>query len=92
MRLALIGFATAIAALAGGVQSGSAQFNSRYCTDGGGAESSGMPDCSYSTWEQCRASASGLARYCTENPDYVARASERQNRPSQRKVRRQRNQ
>jgi hypothetical protein len=92
MRLALIGFATVIAALTAGVQSGSAQHVSRYCTDGGGDNSSGMPDCSYSTWEQCRASASGLNRYCTENPDYIARASERQNRPSQRKVRRQHNQ
>ena len=78
MRLALIGLAALIAALAAGVQSGSAQHNSRYCTDGGGDNSSGMPDCSYSTWEQCRASASGLSRYCTENPDYVSSASGKQ--------------
>jgi hypothetical protein len=92
MRLALIGFATAIAALAAGVQSGSAQFNSRYCTDGGSDNSSGLPDCSYSTWEQCRASASGLARYCTENPAYVARAARSPDRHPQRKSRNQRNQ
>jgi hypothetical protein len=76
MRLALIGLATAIAALTARAQSGSAQHVSRYCTDGGGDNSSGLPDCSYNTWEQCRASASGLGRYCTENPDYIARAEE----------------
>jgi predicted nucleic acid binding AN1-type Zn finger protein len=87
MRLALIGLATLIAALAAGVQSGTAQHNSRYCTDGGGAESSGMPDCSFNTLEQCRASASGLGRYCTENPDYVSRASGKQDQQPQRKSR-----
>jgi hypothetical protein len=91
MRLALIGLAALMTALAGGVQSGSAQFNSRYCTDGGSDNSSGMPDCSYNTWEQCRASASGLGRYCTENPAYVARASDKQDRQPRSKPRRQRN-
>jgi len=43
-------------------------FNKRYCTMGGSDQSSGAPDCSYNTWKQCRASASGLSRYCAENP------------------------
>ena len=90
MHLAWIGLATVIAASAAGVQSGSAQHVSRYCTDGGGAESSGMPDCSFNTLEQCRASASGLGRYCTENPEYVSRASGKQDQQPQRKTRRQR--
>lgn len=49
MRLALIGLATAIAALTAGVPSGSAQHVSGYCTEGGGDNSSGLPDCSYNT-------------------------------------------
>jgi Protein of unknown function (DUF3551) len=69
MRLAMIGLAAAIIGLAAGVSSSDAQFFSRrYCTQGGSSQSSGEPDCSYNTWEQCMASASGLARYCTENP------------------------
>ena len=69
MRRALIGLATLVAILAANAPSGYAQesfFNKRYCTVGGRG-GSGMPDCSYNTWEQCRASASGLGRYCTEN-------------------------
>jgi membrane-bound ClpP family serine protease len=91
MRLTLIGLATAIAALAAGAQSGSAQHVSRYCTEGGGDNSSGLPDCSYATWEQCRASASGLARYCTENPDYIARAAESRRKEPRRNARRRDN-
>ncbi len=89
MRLAWIGLATLIGALTAGVQTGSAQHISRYCTDGGGDNSSGMPDCSFNTLEQCRASASGLGRYCTENPDYVSRASGKQDQQPRSKGRRQ---
>jgi len=72
MRYALMSLATALAVLAFGVPSSNAQFFSkRYCTFGGGEQSSGQPDCSYNTWEQCRASASGLARFCGENPYYA---------------------
>ena len=42
-------------------------FNKRYCLQ---SSSSRVPDCSYNTWEQCRASASGLSRYCAENPNW----------------------
>ena len=73
MRPALIGLATLVAILAASAPSGHAQesfFNKRYCTMGGRG-GSGVPDCSYNTWEQCRASASGLARYCGENPYYA---------------------
>jgi len=71
MRLALIGSATAVVALLAATSSSDAQFSRRYCTFGGGPGSSGEPDCSYDTFEQCRASASGLGRYCGENPHYV---------------------
>ena len=43
-------------------------FQKRFCSMGGGNRSSGMADCSFNTWEQCRAAASGLGRYCSENP------------------------
>lgn len=71
MRPVLIGLVTLIIAMAANAPSGHTQesfFDKRYCTMGGDNESSGVPDCSYNTWEQCRASASGLGRYCTENP------------------------
>ena len=74
MRPALIGLATLVAILAANAPSGHTQesfFNKRYCTMGGRG-GSGMPDCSYNTWEQCRASASGLGRYCAENPNWKA--------------------
>jgi len=67
MREALIGLAAVLVI----VSAGHAQesfFNKRYCTMGGSDNSGGMADCSYNTWEQCRAAASGLARYCSENP------------------------
>ena len=68
MRLDVIGCITAVAALVATVTSSEAQFSRRYCTFGGESQSSGEPDCSYNTWQQCVASASGLARYCGENP------------------------
>ena len=69
MRPPWIGLVIAIATLVGNAQSGYSQesfFNNRYCTTGGD-DNSGVPDCSYKTWEQCLASASGLGRYCAEN-------------------------
>ena len=70
MRIVLIGLVTLAATLAD-LQSAGAQgsfFSRRYCAQGGGSLSSAMPDCSFNTWEQCRASVSGLGRYCAENP------------------------
>ena len=72
MRFALMGLASAFAVLALGVPSSDAQesfFNKRYCTFGGSEQSGGQPDCSYNTWEQCRASVSGGS--CGENPYYA---------------------
>ena len=78
MRQFLLGLAAVIAAWTADVPSGSTQesfFNSRFCTMGGGDRSSGMPDCGYNTWEQCVASARGLGRYCSENPNWRPQAS-----------------
>jgi Protein of unknown function (DUF3551) len=76
MRKTSIGIVTTLAALAF-AQSGNTQesfFNSRYCTQGGRG-GSGVMDCSYHTWAQCQASARGLGRYCTENPNWRARGT-----------------
>jgi hypothetical protein len=76
MRKLVIAIATA-ATTCVMAQSGHAQesfFNSRYCTQGGRG-GSGVMDCSYNTWAQCQASARGLGRYCTENPNWRAQNS-----------------
>ena len=96
MRFALMCLATAFAVLAPGVPSSDAQesfFSKRYCTFGGGRDSSGAPDCSYNTWEQCRASASGVGRYCGENPYYAEskRGDDRQGADPKRKGQAKRN-
>src|SRR5262245_18425989 len=68
MRLTVVGFLTAAAALTADVQSGVAQHNARFCLNGG--RSAAIPNCSYPTLEQCRASI--LAnQYCSENPNYT---------------------
>jgi hypothetical protein len=71
MRTALLGFAALVAVVASQGTTASAQesfFNDRYCAIGGGGRGSGIADCAYNTWEQCRESASGLGKYCSENP------------------------
>jgi len=70
MRLAFVGFFTIAAALTADVQLGVAQHNARFCLINVGRGTSGMPDCSYRTLAQCRASVFGGPAYCTENPNY----------------------
>jgi Protein of unknown function (DUF3551) len=90
MRPPWIGLVILIATLVGNAPSGHAYsdsfFNKRYCTMGGGGRS-GMADCSYNTWEQCRASASGLGRYCTENPFWKPEGSGSKERARHRRTR-----
>ena len=88
MRLALIGLATIVATLAADVQASSAEesfFSRRYCMRGGDDDSSGIPDCSFNTWEQCRATAHGLGRYCSENPYWRPEGSSGRDRTPQRR-------
>jgi hypothetical protein len=83
MRLALIGLAVVIATVSADAPSSSAQesfFNKQYCAIGGGGRGSGISDCGYNTWEQCLASASGLGKYCSENPFWKPEAGERTSR------------
>ncbi len=43
----------------------------QFCTDGGGRNNSGTPNCVYYTWEQCLAAASGTGMHCTNNPYWI---------------------
>jgi hypothetical protein len=82
MRLALIALGAVLTiAAAGAGRAEESFFNKRYCTMGGSDNSGGMADCSFSTWEQCRAAASGLARYCTENPYWKPDGADGSQRP-----------
>jgi Protein of unknown function (DUF3551) len=74
MRFIVVGLIIAAGALGSSAQPASAQFNDRYCTQGGLGGFGGM-DCAYHTWEQCLASASGTGRHCTENPSFDPRTS-----------------
>jgi hypothetical protein len=88
MRIALLGLAALIATVAVDAPSSSAQesfFNKRYCAIGGGGRGSGISDCAYSTWEQCLASASGLGKYCSENPFWKPETTGRGERTARRK-------
>jgi hypothetical protein len=78
MRTALLGFAALIATIVAYAPTSSAQesfFNDRYCAIGGGGRGSGISDCAYNTWEQCLATASGLGKYCSENPFWQQRTT-----------------
>ena len=81
MRLAVIGLvavAGAVVALAADVSAVRAQesfFNKRYCSVPGGSHSGSMLDCSFNTMEQCRASAHGSTRYCSENRNWTPDAA-----------------
>jgi hypothetical protein len=49
-----------------------------YCLQAGkGGPGGGIPDCTYHTWEQCRASVGGGGDSCSENPALLWRARER---------------
>jgi len=43
-------------------------YNEAWCAQMG----DGINDCSYFTWQQCRAAASGTGNFCYQNPLYIA--------------------
>jgi hypothetical protein len=45
-------------------------YNEAWCAQMG----DGINDCSYFTWQQCRAAASGTGNFCYQNPLYVGPA------------------
>ena len=74
MRTARLVFAASMAALAFHVAPAAAQTPVSYpvypwCTDYGGGRGGGT-NCYFSTWDQCRAAASGNGGYCYRNPFY----------------------
>ncbi|HWW50053.1 MAG TPA: DUF3551 domain-containing protein [Xanthobacteraceae bacterium] len=65
--LAVVGGVSAVATMANVSPAEARDFP--YCLQGDGY---GIPgDCSYDTYEQCRASASGRRAYCDINPRYA---------------------
>ena len=90
MRLVSQGLVTLIVGLTVNTPSGFAYtesfFNKRYCAIGGSSFGSAIADCSFSTWDQCRASVSGLGRYCTENSFWKPESSGGRERTKQRKA------
>jgi hypothetical protein len=70
MRSISIVAAAVVASLAtDGAMAQPSFFNKRYCLSSSGRSS--VPDCSYNSWEQCRASVFG-SKYCFENPFWKA--------------------
>jgi hypothetical protein len=78
--LALLAVTAAAAATLGGTAPAAAR-DYPYCIQGGGY---GYPgDCSYSTYAQCQASASGRRVYCDVNPVFAfGEQQQRRGRPS----------
>ncbi len=69
MRHIFAGLSVAIALSAAATQAVAETTPRPYCIrDGAGGR--GMWDCSYHTWQQCLASASGAGGTCWENPKY----------------------
>lgn len=78
MRGLLLGIGLIVAAMAASVQSGEAAQRA-YCLSGNNANG-GMPDCSYYTWDQCRAAAAGPDT-CYVNPWYSGSQQQPRRRP-----------
>jgi hypothetical protein len=70
MRIALIGFAALTIVLPASIEMAAAQSSPRpWCLQSGrGGPGGGLPDCTYYTLQQCRASMGGGAEGCFQNP------------------------
>lgn len=82
MRSLLLGMGLMAAALGASVQPGEAA-QRQFCLSGNKANG-GMPECTFYTWEQCRASVAG-SDSCFVNPWYAADQQQGRTRPSQRR-------
>jgi hypothetical protein len=76
MHRILLGVGIAMAALAASPQSAGASEPRPYCLTGGRGSTGGIPDCSYHTWEQCRAAIGGGGDACMVNPELAWRGLE----------------
>jgi hypothetical protein len=70
MRIALIGFAALAIVLPAVLETAEAQSPPKpWCLQSGrGGPGGGLPDCTYYTLQQCRASIGGGAEGCFQNP------------------------
>jgi len=74
----LTGIGIVVGVLTAGVQPSAGSEPRPYCLQAGrGGPGGGLPDCSYHTLAQCRASIGGGADACYENPVLLWRARER---------------
>ena len=72
-----IGFGAFMMIFVASLQQGEAREPRPYCYQGDRATTGGTLDCSYHTWEQCLATASGNGGGCSINPALGWRALER---------------
>ena len=70
MRAILLGLGFVVTIVATDVQSASAASSPRPWCIRGGANGPGISDCSYVSFQQCRASAEGNGGACIQNPFY----------------------
>ena len=84
MRPVFIALIAMLAVLGVGAAPAGAQFNNRFCSEGGGPDTSGDRDCSFATMQQCREAARGIAKTCSENFSWQGRRDGGQNRNSSR--------
>ena len=70
MRTAFLAFVTSATLFASGVTPAAAE-DYRYCIQG---DEYGAGDCSFSTYQQCQATASGLTAFCGANRYFAAPA------------------
>ncbi len=70
MRIALIGLAFLTTVVPAGIEPAEAQSPPKpWCLQSGrGGPGGGLPDCTYYTWQQCRASIGGGTDGCFQNP------------------------
>ena len=79
MRTQIIMLFVIAAALLGGTQVSSAQsaaYSYPWCLLGGPKDTNAL-SCYYTSWEQCRATMSGLGGICVESPYYHAQPNAR---------------
>jgi len=71
MAIGVMAAFNAAPAAAGGSPAGNAPFCIKGCDASSGG---GLGDCSFATYQQCQATASGLTAWCASNPYYNANA------------------
>ena len=76
-RAMWVGFGALVTFFVCSLQQGETREPRQYCYQGDRGTTGGLLDCSYHTWEQCLAMASGNGGGCSVNPALGWRALER---------------